>query len=202
MAKDEPALRRDPPPRLRPGRRGEPGRLDRRCRVQRRADAGAGPRGGRARRRSGRLSGAQHLLLRGRRSVPAGGVPRRGRAGLARLAKESAGAEDRAASSARRCGATAGSTIAAWCWRAGRSSASCRRSSCPITANIMRSAGSPPASAWRGSRSTVAGQNVAVRHRPDLRRRRPCRLHLPCRDLRGLSGRRSRPPRWARWPGR
>ena len=58
------------------------------------ADARAGPRGGCARRRSRRLPRAQHLLLRGRRSVPAGRVPRRGR-GRARAAGEGErGAED------------------------------------------------------------------------------------------------------------
>ncbi len=123
-------------------------------------------------------------------------------AGIGRLAAESAdlahGAAGRRAAAAQR----AALQLRACASRAAGSSASCRRPSCPITANITRSAGSRRGVGLEGLKIDVAGQNVPVRHRPDLRRRGPRRLRLPYRDLRGLSGRRSRPRRSARWPAR
>ena len=67
-----------------------------------------------------RLSRAQHLLLRGRRSVPAGGLPRRGRGRHRPLPRRRPRSSARCSWSERRCGATAGSTIAPWSSPRGR----------------------------------------------------------------------------------
>ena len=86
--------------------------------VDRDAEAGAGGR--QAGRRPRRLPRAQPLLLCDRRSAAAGRLPRRGRgrdrAGSPRRARSSGPCW----SSARRCGATAGSTIAALAIARGR----------------------------------------------------------------------------------
>ena len=81
----------------------------------------AGQRGGRARRRPRRLSRAQPLLLCGRRSASSRTPSStRSRRGIARLCARERRAWRPCSSSARRCAATAGSTIARWPSRAAR----------------------------------------------------------------------------------
>ena len=120
-------------------------------------------------RRPGGFPGARPLLLRDRRPAPAGRPARRGRGRDRAAGRGERGARTRCSWSARRCGATAASTTARWRSRAGGSSAWCRRASCPTTANITRSAGSPRGGEHRRADDRVGRPGRALRHGPALR---------------------------------
>ena len=181
-----------------------PRRLGRRRRLQRRADAGAGAaRPTRAASTSPSSPSSTSPPTRSTTCFLQDAFLDAVEAGIARLARGERRSSGRCWSSARRCGATAGSTIARLAHRARRDPRRrAQKLSCPITANITRSAGSRSGVGLDGLKIEVAGQGAPFGTGPDLRRRRPRRLRLPHRDLRGLSGRRCRPRRIGALAGR
>ncbi|MGJ3626153.1 hypothetical protein AB5I41_02865 [Sphingomonas sp. MMS24-JH45] len=154
-----------------------------RSRRERRRDCRSGATGTRPRGRSGRVSGTVAQQLRDRRPAPAIGAAQRDarRAGAIRAASTDLSPLLLVGAALARNGrltiAPSRSRARNRCW------AWCPRRSCPITANITRSAGSRAGGAHRADDRTRRRRG-AVRHRPRLRRTRPAALHRPCRDAR------------------
>jgi hypothetical protein len=134
-----------------------------------------------------RLPRAQHLLLRGRRPVPAGGVPRRGGGRHRPLPRR----DGEARPGLRRRRAAPPQRAALQLRTGGQPRPDPRRGAQelpPQLPRILREALVRLRHRPERHRHRRGGRDRAVRHRPGLRRRGPRRLHLPRRDLRGLLG--------------
>ena len=205
MAKEAAAaVRRDPPPRLRPRRGGEPARLVRRRRLQRRPDARAG-----AARRDERgvdlvvfpelnisSYAVDDLFLQDAflDAVEAGhrAAVRR------RRAKLGTGARRRRAAPAQRPALQ----LRRWSIARGRILGVVPKSFLPNYREYYEKRWFASGIGLEGLDDRGRRPERAVRHRPDLRRRRTSPTSSSTSRFARIIGRRSRPRRSARWPAR